>query len=401
MFTSTDLDETRAAVKKLKKNRLVGRVEAITEYLPSDKEQKRRRPIATRIGERMKKVLDPQVVVGLPGGTVILTETPSNLDTKEHSREFLDELDRLQMNVQEMGQLAFTSVKKRLQRVCDRLTGGQDPRFSKILGLKKRLVDGDDLPKKMADYQQAYVPVLAGKIARMADTAPITLDMLPESVRDQFLSPQGSNLVTIYASVDLWHEGKTELFLAATQKASDRVTGTAVLIDKLITLIGSKGLLATFLALGAVFIILLIDFRHLGYALLGTVPLLVGFTWMMGLFVLLGKKFDVVNVEAIPLILGIGIDDAVHVLHAVRRQGVGKLPNILRHTGRALLLTSLTTSIAFGSIGFASHRGMAGMGQLLVLGVVCCFITSVVLLPALARIFIKREASNNKEVQHV
>ena len=45
-----------------------------------------------------------------------------------------------------------------------------------------------------------------------------------------------------------------------------------------------------------------------------------------GLFVLLGWKFDVANVEAIPLILGIGIDDAVHVIHAVRRQFVARAP---------------------------------------------------------------------------
>jgi len=158
--------------------------------------------------------------------------------------------------------------------------------------------------------------------------------------------------------------------------------------------------IVTFFALGAVFLILLIDFRHLGHALLGTVPLLVGFTWMMGLFVLLGWKFDVANVEAIPLILGIGIDDAVHVIHAVRRQGIGKLPNVLRHTGRALVLTSLTTAIAFGSIATSAHVGMAGMGLLLVLGVGGCLVASLFVLPALMRIFMRKSKSNptNEEV---
>jgi predicted RND superfamily exporter protein len=126
-------------------------------------------------------------------------------------------------------------------------------------------------------------------------------------------------------------------------------------------------------------------------------PLLAGFAWMIGIFVLLGKKFDVANVEAIPLILGIGVDDAVHMLHGVRRRGAAATPDILRHTGRALLLTSLTTGIAFGSIAFASHRGLAGMGLLLVLGVMCCFIASVALLPALVRIFLKDKGSNKQE----
>jgi predicted RND superfamily exporter protein len=270
-----------------------------------------------------------------------------------------------------------------------------------ILGLKRRLArERPALSRKIALYQRAYVPQLATKLAKMADPSPITVAALPTSIRDRYLSADGRNLITIYAAVDLWHEDKMELFNQATAKVSERVTGTAVLIDRLIDLIGSKGLMATFFALGAVFLILLVDFRHLGYALVGMVPLLVGFTWMMGLFVLLGWKFDVANVEAIPLILGIGIDDAVHLLHAVRRQGIAKLPDVLRHTGRALVLTSVTTGIAFGSIATSAHVGMAGMGLLLVLGVGACLIASLFLLPALLRIFLRNGKSNhqNEEV---
>ncbi len=403
MVISKSLEETRPIVKKLKKNRLVGRVDAITELVPSEKEQKKRARIVKQIAERMKKMVEPRVTVGLPGAAAIVE--PPEFTTREavsddQAKQLLSELGRLQMNIQEIGQLAFASVKKRLQRTCDRLTGGEDKSFSQILGLKERLAKMSDLPRKMAVYERAYLPKLAEKIEKMADTSPITLDTLPESIKERYMSKQGNNLVTVYSSVDLWHEGKTELFLQATRKASDRVTGTAMMMDKLIKLIGSKGLMATFLALGAVFIILLLDFRHLGYAILGMMPLLAGFTWMVGIFVLLGKKFDVANVEALPLILGIGIDDAVHVLHAVRRQGVRAMPDVLRHTGRALLLTSLTTGIAFGSIAFASHRGMAGMGLLLVLGVASCFIASVVFLPALMRIFFRKKESNHKEVHH-
>ena len=168
-------------------------------------------------------------------------------------------------------------------------------------------------------------------------------------------------------------------------------------MDRMIDLIGSKGLMATFFALGAIFIILLIDYRSMGHALLGMIPLVAGFVWMVGLFVIFGRKFDVANVMALPLVLGIGIDDAVHVIHGVRRQGINGLPDVLQNTGRALVLTSLTTAIAFGSIAFASHVGMAGMGQLLVLGVGGCLVASLVLLPALMRIFYRNVGSNNRD----
>lgn len=403
MVTASDVEEARKIVKKMKKNRLVGMVDSISELLPPEKDQKKRAGIVARIGERMREYQEPRVTVGLPG-VPALAEPPEYMTREKLSGQelkvFYNELDRLQMNVQEIGQLAFTSVKLRLHRSCERLTGGDDPRFSAILGVKKRVAALDDPGRAIADYQRAYIPRLASRMEEMADTTPITLESLPPEISQRYLSAEGNNLVTIYSSVDLYKDDKIDLFIAATSKVSDRVTGTVILMDRLVDLVGHSGTMAVLFALVAVFVILLIDFRHLGYALLGMVPLVTGFVWMIALFVLVGWKFDVANVGAIPLILGIGIDDAVHLLHAVRREGIGRLPDILKHTGRALILTSLTTGIAFGSIAFASHVGMAGMGVLLVLGVASCLVTSLVLLPAMARIFLRDKESNtvDKEV---
>jgi predicted RND superfamily exporter protein len=405
IFTTDDLEVTRQAVKRLKKNRLVGRVDAITEFLPAAKEQKKRQRRIEPIRERMRQLLEPEVIVGLPGGPV-LGDLPSHMTAEtvpeEQTKLLLDELGRFQMNVQEIGQLAFTSMKNRLHSTCERITGGEDERFSRIIGLAKRLAKRQGLARDMARYQRAYVPRLAEKLERMGDTTPITLESLPDEIRDRYLSDEGRNLVTVYSSVDVWKFDKMELFLTATRKVSERVTGSVVLVDRLIVMLGNAGLAATLLALGAVFVILLIDFRSLRYAIVGTIPLLAGFAWMMGAFVLLGWKFDVANVAAIPLILGIGIDDSVHMLHGLKREGVRGMSDVLRHTGRALVLTSLTTGIAFGSIAFASHVGLAGMGLLLVLGVGSCLITSLGLLPALARIFFQNDESNIKteEVSH-
>jgi predicted RND superfamily exporter protein len=405
IFTTDDFEVTRKAVKRLKKNRLIGRVDAITEFLPSDKEQKKRKRRIEPIRERMRELLEPEVIVGLPGGPV-LGDLPSYMTAEtvpaDQTKLLMGEIDRFQMNVQEIGQLAYQSMKNRLHKTCERITGGEDERFSRILTLNKRLAKREELARDMAAYQRAYVPRLAEKLERMGDTSPITLETLPDEIRDRYMSAEGRNLVTVYSSVDVWQFDKMDLFLAATRKVSERVTGSVVLVDRLIVMLGSAGLAATLLALGAVFVILLIDFRSFRYAIVGTIPLLAGFAWMLGSFVLLGWKSDVANVAAIPLILGIGIDDSVHMLHGLKREGLSGMSDVLRHTGRALVLTSLTTGIAFGSIAFASHVGLAGMGLLLVLGVGACLITSLGLLPALARIIFKKEESKTRteEVSH-
>ena len=158
-----------------------------------------------------------------------------------------------------------------------------------------------------------------------------------------------------------------------------------------------KGLQAVLLGFGAIIVFLLIDFRSIRNTLLGLIPLIMGATWMVGLMALFGIKFNFTNFMALPLIIGIGIDDGVHILHRYKIEGPGKIPVLLRFTGRAILLTSLTTMIGFGSWGLASHRGIASMGQVLFLGVGSCFISSAVVLPALLCIIDTVFPSTNKK----
>ena len=83
----------------------------------------------------------------------------------------------------------------------------------------------------------------------------------------------------------------------------------------------------------------------------------------------------------LPLILGIGIDDGVHVMHAFLRQK-GRF-RISDSTASAVVITSATTMIGFGSMMFASHQGLRSLGQVLTIGVFCCLLSSLFVLPSL------------------
>jgi predicted RND superfamily exporter protein len=111
------------------------------------------------------------------------------------------------------------------------------------------------------------------------------------------------------------------------------------------------------------------------------IPLAMGVVWMMGLMGLAGLDFNFANLVAIPLIIGIGIDNGVHVIHRVRLEGEAGMTVVLRHTGRAILIASLTTMIGFGSLALASHQGLASLGKVLLLGVGSCLVTSTLILP--------------------
>jgi predicted RND superfamily exporter protein len=132
-----------------------------------------------------------------------------------------------------------------------------------------------------------------------------------------------------------------------------------------------------------VFLILLIDFRNLRHAVLASIPLALGLVWALGAARLLGFSFNFANLVAVPLVVGVGIDNGVHVIHRVRLEGAKGMDVVLRHTGRAILISSLTTMIGFGSLCLASHRGLASLGLFLLLGVGSCLVSSTIFLPNL------------------
>jgi predicted RND superfamily exporter protein len=84
----------------------------------------------------------------------------------------------------------------------------------------------------------------------------------------------------------------------------------------------------------------------------------------------------------LPLILGIGIDDGVHLIHDYRSRRDCRY-RMTGSTVTSILITSLTTMIGFGSMMIASHRGLQSLGRVLVIGVTCCLATSITVLPIL------------------
>jgi len=89
------------------------------------------------------------------------------------------------------------------------------------------------------------------------------------------------------------------------------------------------------------------------------------------------------NVVVIPSIIGIGIDGVVHMHHRYRREGPGSMLLVVRYTGAAILLASLTTAVGFGSSLVSSHQGLKSMGTLALLGILATYLSSVLLYPAL------------------
>ena len=144
-------------------------------------------------------------------------------------------------------------------------------------------------------------------------------------------------------------------------------------------------------ALAAIVFVLVLDFRSPVRVLLALAPLAVGVVLTLGVIGLSGFAFNPANMIALPLVLGVGVDNGVHVLHDFLSRRGRRGPYLLsRSTGMGILVAALTTMLGFGTLMLATHRGLVGLGFILTLGVGCCMLTSLVFLPAVLNLWSRR-----------
>ena len=132
-----------------------------------------------------------------------------------------------------------------------------------------------------------------------------------------------------------------------------------------------------------VIITLLIMFRKMRHAISLFIPLLAAVLWMFGTSYLFNIRFNLFNMVIVPTMLGTGIDSSIHLFHRFLKSGSKKeaIPEILRHTGGAVLFSSLTTFVGFFSLTFSAHQGMVSVGIIASLGIIMATIVNLTVFP--------------------
>jgi hypothetical protein len=146
-------------------------------------------------------------------------------------------------------------------------------------------------------------------------------------------------------------------------------------------------------------IVLILDFRSIRYAALAALPMALGVLQTFGLMGLLDIPLNPANMIVLPLILGIGIDDGVHLVHEFRRH-TGEY-RVSRSFAAAVVLTTATTMVGLGTMMIARHQGLRSLGQVLTIGMFCCLVTSIVMLPALLKLLARQQEASEAEQRNV
>jgi hypothetical protein len=163
-----------------------------------------------------------------------------------------------------------------------------------------------------------------------------------------------------------------------------RLTGINVVSRSLRGDVRRDALVSGVIGLALVVLLLWFDFRSLRDALLALVPLFIGLAWMIGAMVAFDLHFNFMNIFVVTMILGVGVDYGIHVIHRyleASEEG-GDVQGAVDETARGVLLAALTTIAGFGSLATSHYPGLVSMGVVSMLGTLSTAVISITVVPA-------------------
>jgi len=239
---------------------------------------------------------------------------------------------------------------------------------------------------RLGDFQKRLAGDFAEqwrRLQRATRPAPVTLVDLPDELRRKFIGKSGLLLLQIYSRLDVWQRPGATQFAEDLRTVDPDVTGQPIVAYETMRLIEKaywQGLAYAFALVAGIAGLMI---RRVRETVLAMVPMVVGTLWMLAIMQVAGLKFNLVNIWALPLIVGSATEYGVNmVLRTLESREHGG-PRLARSTVMGVLFNGLTTIAGFGSLLIAQHRGVWSLGLLLVIGSTTTLIASLVVLPPL------------------
>lgn len=363
-ITRTPLEAAKIA-KQMKQKDTVGKVEGYERIVPENQEEK------IKIVKELKKAF-------------------KGIDYK-HVKEEID-MNRLTYNLkimirnlERLTEMAFSSGYVDAVEELDTLN-------EKVQNIYNLLLKADDEAiEKLIEFQQTFVEKFRKGLKILEsglEPEKITINDLPESIRNRYVGKTGKIATYIYPKFNIWEPDKMKDFVSDLRTEDADVTGTPIEVYESSKLMQESFQKAALYALLVILILVMIDFKVPRYSFLSLVPLFLGILWLLELMGWTGIPFNLANFFAIPILLGVGVDNGVQIVHRYL-QGGRNTKVMSTSTGAAVLLTSLTTGISFGMLILSAHRGIQSLGLIMALGASTCLVGSMILLPAILKVLKK------------
>jgi hopanoid biosynthesis associated RND transporter like protein HpnN len=364
---ASDRKEAERLAKQLTELPEVSKVLTILDFVPSEQEEK------IQLIEEMALTMGPITTatqVTRPEGGVSAQRTALT--------ELASTLDRFIAGRPDHPALATArTLRSSLAAIFARLdSAGADEKESLLRSMENDLL--------------LTLPAALQSLRIATEAVPFGQQDLPTPLASRWKSRAGEYRLAIYPEEDLNDNEALRRFVRAVQQVTPDATGAPMVSLEAGEAVVQAFVQAFLLALAGIIVALLILLRSLKYTLLVLLPLLLSSLFTATFTVLLNVPFNFANIIALPLLLGLGIDSSLHMVHrSLNNEMVSELL-IHTSTARAIFYSALTALVDFASLMFSSHQGTASMGIMLTVGLTFTLLCTLVILPALLRPPVRR-----------
>lgn len=172
-------------------------------------------------------------------------------------------------------------------------------------------------------------------------------------------------------------------------------TGESLVFSDLVKIVKTDAPMLTFVSFAAVslFVLLFMKRAKSGFvtimALLWVVPIMIASMALMNI------KINFFNFVALPLTFGVGVDYSINIALRFNESRRWTTSEILRNTGGAVFLCSLTTMIGYFVLTRSTNQAVAQFGIVAVIGEIVAIVAAMMIVPAL--IIVKRRLKKKEE----
>ncbi len=356
-----DIESAERIAHEVENLDVVDTAVTIEDYIPKDQE------------EKIEILEDVGLMLDLPSAGPSDREKPSPEEQVEALRSLRDILRDPSIDADQsvLGR-SMRSLRDRLDEFLARVDRDENPDEA-LARLEKILLSG-----------------LEDQLDRLREATfvePIGLDDLPAQLRNRMLTPDGRARVQIFPAEVLTDEAAFTRFALEVKKVVPNATGLPMNMVAFAQATHDSFRQALVYAIVLISTLLFLLWRRVVPVLLVLAPLLLSNILTIGLMATFGIAFNFANVVVIPLLLGIGVDSGIHLVHRAESLHRATRPgDILESTtARAVFYSALTTTVSFGTLALSSHRGVASLGIVLTIGMVLTVTSNLIVLPALLR----------------
>ena len=388
IMIADDAAEADRYRERFTRSDLVDKVVSVADFIPGDQDEK------LDIIDEMSLLLGDLSIAAQPD-----PETQSPATRLAAVRAFQEKLQAVQTDDPVMARLRGNLAGLLEEQDLSLSTPFLRTQDSTVLDSRLR-GNGDEMDsrlrgngaQKLAQLEHALLASLPGRLDALnvsLNADYISLDNLPTQLKRLWLSADGRRRIEIYPKQDMQDDTALREFVRAIQSVSPGVTGAPVMnleASDAVATAFRQAFLYAFIAITLMLYILLARKKDVFLVL---IPLLMAAVITGGISVLAGLPLNFANVIALPLLLGIGVDSGIHIIHRFRTDLPDGKSILATSSARAVVVSSLTTMGGVGNLALSPHAGTASMGMLLTLGIGVTLACMLLVLPALLTVVTK------------